>query len=208
MENENTAKATTKEPTRWQRLRFRFMRWWLFNFRNKTLWRGEIGGFKYRFRKYWLDIRSTAPNHWNMRIGIANHAYGFLLAVLNDMQNVTDEDERKRLENHFTFFTTNLYYTSAYLFADVKFAKGLKKELDWAYSRMMKKAAEEAKSVTKEQEDADQVFMEDAVKRGNMNRAERRRASREEKKAMKEILEKEKSKMPPVSKGISKSKKG
>lgn len=189
MENENTTTANaTSQPTRWQRLKFKFLRWWLFNFRNKTVWKGEIGGFRYRFRKYWLDIRSTASNHWDLRIGIANHAYGFLLAVISEMQNTTDADERKRLENHFTFFTTNLYYTSAYLFADVKFAKGLSKELDWAYSRMMKKAKEEADKVTKEQEDTDQAFMEDAVKRGNMNRQQRRKAERDARKAMKKEI--------------------
>lgn len=190
MENEYTVNAVNAEtqPTGWQRLKFKLLRWWLFNFRNKTIWKGEIGGFKYRFRKYWLDIRSTASNHWNLRLGIANHAYGFLLAILVDMQNATDEAERKSLENFFTCFTTNLYYTSAYLLADVKFAKGLKKELDWAYSRMLKKAKEEAEKVTKEQEDSEQAFMEDAVKRGNMNRQQRRKAEREARKNMKEEL--------------------
>lgn len=187
--NENTITANiVTQPTRWQRLRFNFMRWWLFNFRNKTIWKGEIGGFRYRFRKYWLDIRSTASNHWNLRIGIANHAYGFLLAIINEMQNAPDADERKRLENHFTFFASNLYYTSAFIFADTKFAKGLNKELDWAYNRMMKQAKEEASKVTKEQEDAEQVFMEDAVKRGSMNRQQRRKAEREARKAMKEEI--------------------
>lgn len=200
MENENTANALNEnivtQPTRWQRFKLKLLRWWLFNFRNNTVWRGEIGGFRYRMRKYWLDIRSIAPNHWNLRIGIANHAYGFLLAVINEMQKTTDEAERKRLEYHFTYFATNLYYTSAYLLQDVKFAKGLNKELEWAYNRLIKKAKEESGKVTKEQEDSEQVFMEDAVNRGNMNRQQRRKAEREARKSMKEEI-----KNDPIFKG-------
>lgn len=190
MENENNA-PHIQEPTYWQHIKFRLIRWWLFTFRNKTIWKGEIGGFKYCLRKYWLDVKSTAPNHWNIRIGIANNAYGLLLTSVQTLQKCEAERDAAGIENEKLFissFTRTLYETSAYLPSDIKFAKGLARELDWAYNRLIRKAKEEADKVTKEQEEAEQAFMEDAIKRGNMTRQQRRKAEREERKRMKQIL--------------------
>lgn len=197
MENNNTANAVNEisaaaatQPTRWQLLRYKLLRWWLFNFRNKTIWEGEIFGFKFKFRKYWLDIRSTAPNHWNLRIGIANNAYGLLLASVYALKKYQSESNEEKANEEKLFilnFARTLYETSAYQLADVKFAKGLKKELDWAYNRLMRKAQAESDKVTKEQNDADEAFLRSVVDESNMSRAERRRRQREQQKEMRKV---------------------
>lgn len=177
-----------KKPTFWQRLKLRLVRWWLFTVRNETIWEGEIKGFRYRFRKQWLDIKSIDPNHWDLRIGVGCYAYGLLLTVVGELQKAQLEGKVELIEyyeNYFSFFATQIYQTSNYLFSDEKFCKALGKELNWAFNRLIKKAEESAKAVTKEQEDSEQVFMEQSIERGNMNRQQRRKASRAEKKAMK-----------------------
>lgn len=189
MENENNV-PHIQEPTYWQQLRYRLMRWWLLTFRNKTLWKGEIGGFRYRMRRYWLDIRSAAPQHWNLRLGIANNAYGLLLGSIYALQKYESDGNEEKVNDEKKFisdFSMVLYQTSAYLPSDMKFAKGLKRELDWAYNRLIRKAKEEANKVTKEQEDAEQAFMESVVQRGNMTRQQRRKAESEERKAMRKV---------------------
>lgn len=192
-ENAFDASNMTKKPTLWQRIRYYVVRWWLFTFRNETVWEFSTPAVRFRIRKYWLDIESVAKNHWNVRIGSNHYAYGFLLTVANDMEKAVlrgDVVEKEKLEKYFVYFAANLYTVSEFMLADVKFAKSLSKEIDWAVNRKMKQAAEESKKVTKEQEDTDQVFMEQAIERGKMNRQQRRKASREEKKAMKEDMKK------------------
>lgn len=180
MENNNT-------PTRWQRIKMRFLRWWLFTFKNKTFWECEIGGFRYKFRKYWLDIKSIADNHWNLRIGSANYAYGFLLAALAEMQKAEAEGDVATAETnkrYFSYFTTNLYLTSGYILSDTKFTKGLLKEIEWANNRVMRQAQAEAAATTKEQNDADEALMQSVANEANMTRQQRRKAQREQRKAM------------------------
>lgn len=174
----------------WKRLLLKIERWWLFHFKNDTLWECELNGFRYVVRKYWIDIHAIALNHWNIRIGTANYAYAYLLSALMDMQRLQEEgklEEAEETKKHFSFFTTNLYLTSSYLLQDIKFAKGLSKEIDWAVKRTMRKAQEEASKVTQAEEDSAQAFMESAVERGSMTRQQRRKAEREERKEMQKV---------------------
>lgn len=52
---------------------------WLFHFANPVVWMGENVGFKYTFRKFWLDI-STKSGNWKMRVMADEHPYAYLLA--------------------------------------------------------------------------------------------------------------------------------
>ena len=168
------SKGLYTELSWWQRLGLKIARWWHFNFRNKTLWEGEIGGFKFRLRRHWLDIESIAPNHWKLRIGAGNYAYMYFLSVLGDPSHGDDT-----LKKHLSFFATGLYMTSHYILSDAKFTKALDREFEWAVRRVEKRAADEAAGVTKAEQDADEVFVEEAVKYGNMSRQQRRKADRE-----------------------------
>lgn len=170
-------------------LRYRIAQWWLRTFCNKTLWKGEIGGFKYRVRKYWIDIRSIAKNEWNLRLGQSNYAYGYFLHIIMEMQKALangDANTAEALKQHFAFFATNVNCTSALILTDEKFRNGLVREIGWSVKRIMKKGAEE--NATKEQSDTDEAFMESAVERGQMTRQQRRKAQRDERKAIKKAI--------------------
>lgn len=169
----------------------RFLRWFVFKFRNKTLWKSDIGGFKYSVRRFWIDIRSIAKNEWNLRIGVNSHAYGYFLYVLTQMQDAEQKGDTATVESlkqHFAFYATNLNLASTFILSDKKFTSAIVREIDWSINRMMKKAAEEAKATTKEQEDTDEAFLQSAVERGNMTRQQRRKAQRDERKAMKKAI--------------------
>lgn len=172
-------------------LRYRFMRWWITTFRNKTLWKGDIGGFKFIVRKYWVDIRSIAKNEWNMRLGVNEHAHSYFVYLVTQMRQAEalgDTAQAEALKQHLSFFAVNMSLTSTFILSDNKFTSGLMREINWSVSRVMKKAAGEAKATTKEQNDTDEAFMQSAVERGQMNRKERRKAQRDERKAMKKAI--------------------
>ena len=56
---------------------------WLFNFRNPVARRGEHGGFKWCFRRFWLSI-GTLSGNFKARFTAAEHPYGYLLAGKDD----------------------------------------------------------------------------------------------------------------------------
>lgn len=172
-------------------LRYRVAKWWLRTFCNKTLWKGDIGGFKFQVRKYWIDIRSIAKNEWNLRLGHSSYAYGYFLHIIMEMKNALangDTNTAEALKQHFAFYATNVSITSNFILSDTKFTNAIMREIDWSVKRIFRKSAEEAKAATKEQEDADEAFMQSAVERGQMNRQQRRKVQREERKAMKKAF--------------------
>lgn len=52
-------------------------RWWLFTIGNPTVRSGEAGGYKWRFRRFWLEI-STISGNFKVRFTAAEHPYGYL----------------------------------------------------------------------------------------------------------------------------------
>lgn len=65
------------------KLREKFLRIWYFWFRNPVVRRGEHGGFKWVFRRFWLDI-STLSGNFKARFTAGEHPYGFLLTGTTD----------------------------------------------------------------------------------------------------------------------------
>lgn len=57
--------------------------WWLFTMRNPVVRVGEEGGFKWEFRRFWLDIRTISGN-FKARFIASEHPYGYLLAGKGD----------------------------------------------------------------------------------------------------------------------------
>ena len=55
----------------------------MFNFQNPVVREGEHGGFKWRFRRFWLDVRTLSGN-FKARFTAAEHPYGYLLAGEGD----------------------------------------------------------------------------------------------------------------------------
>ena len=61
-----------------------FKKWWLFNMANPVISKGEKGGFRYCFRRYWLDV-STVSGNFKMRTLAGEHPYAYLLeSVMQD----------------------------------------------------------------------------------------------------------------------------
>lgn len=61
----------------------KFLKIWYFWFRNPVVRRGEHGGFKWVFRRFWLDI-STLSGNFKARFMAAEHPYGFLVSGTTD----------------------------------------------------------------------------------------------------------------------------
>lgn len=140
------------------------MKWWIFTFRNKTIKRVEIRGFKFRFRKYWLDIHSASDN-WRMRIRVDMHPYGFLYAAAT-------QDNMKNLSG----FCHSVYLTSMIMTQDQGFVDGLRKNLNKYFKHQEIAAKNAAEKVTDIQEKSDESLMRDAVKYAKMNKKERKKA--------------------------------
>lgn len=58
-------------------------KWWWFSVRNTTVRKGEKGGFKWKFRRFWLEV-STLSGNWSAKWTAAEHPYGYLLAGKDD----------------------------------------------------------------------------------------------------------------------------
>jgi hypothetical protein len=60
--------------------------WWWFHVRNYKVREGEKGGFKWVFRRFWLEI-TTLSGNFKARFTAGEHPYGYLVAG-NDDDNI------------------------------------------------------------------------------------------------------------------------
>lgn len=60
-----------------------FTNFWWFHVRNGKVRKGQKGGFKWVFRRFWLEI-STLSGNFKARFTAAEHPYGYLLAGKGD----------------------------------------------------------------------------------------------------------------------------
>lgn len=60
-------------------------KWWWFHMANPIVRRGEAGGFKWTFRRFWLDIETVSGN-FKARFMAAENPYAYLLASDDDSQ--------------------------------------------------------------------------------------------------------------------------
>ena len=64
-------------------LKEKFLKWWYFHLANPKVREGEAGGFKWCFRRFWLDI-STLSGNFKVRFTADKDPYGYLLAGKDD----------------------------------------------------------------------------------------------------------------------------
>lgn len=57
--------------------------WWYFHIANPVVRMGEKGGFKWVFRRFWLEI-TTLSGNFKARFMASEHPYGYLLAGKED----------------------------------------------------------------------------------------------------------------------------
>lgn len=61
----------------------KFLKWWYFHLANPKVREGEAGGFKWCFRRFWLDIWTVSEN-FKVRFTADKDPYGYLLAGKDD----------------------------------------------------------------------------------------------------------------------------
>lgn len=59
------------------------IKWWYFHIANQVVRKGEAGGFRWVFRRFWLDI-STLSGNFKVRFIADEHPYGYLAAGKDD----------------------------------------------------------------------------------------------------------------------------
>lgn len=106
----------------------KFQAWWLFHVRNHKVRTGEKGGFKWTFRRFWLEI-STVSGNFKARFMADEHPYAYLLASDDDSQ--------------VDGFCQILYSVGMLLTTDQEFVDSITKALRDYDKRLNKKAASE-----------------------------------------------------------------
>ena len=132
--------------------------------RNPIIRKGEKGGFKWVFRRFWLEI-TTLSGNFKARFTAAEHPYGYLLAGKDDVN----------IEG----FCQTIYEVSMLLTTDQGFVNDIQKAIRKYSSRLEKQAKvvedEIEEKIALENEKQVQEYVEKP-------RRHRTRADRDEKK--------------------------
>lgn len=135
--------------------------------RNPIVREGEHGGFKWRFRRFTLEI-STLSGNWKAKWTAAEHPYGYLLAGSGD-ENIEG-------------FAQTMYEVGMLLTTDQGFVNDIQKALRKYSSRLEKKAAKDIVEDETEEKIAleEEKQVQEAI---GMSRKERRDVNRRFRKA-------------------------
>ena len=135
--------------------------------RNPIVREGEHGGFKWRFRRFTLEI-STLSGNWKAKWTAAEHPYGYLLAGSGD-ENIEG-------------FAQTMYEVGMLLTTDQGFVNDIQKALKKYSSRLEKKAAKDIVEDETEEKIAleEEKQVQEAI---GMSRKERRDVNRRFRKA-------------------------
>lgn len=109
----------------------KIQKFWLFHVANPVVRMGEDHGFRYTFRKFWLDIESVSGN-WKVRFLASEHPYAYLLESVNQGN-----------QNLFGFAET-LYFLGATLTRDQGLVNDVQKALRKYENRLSKTELEPA----------------------------------------------------------------
>lgn len=112
----------------------KILKWWYFHLANPVVRRGESGGFKWVFRRFWLDI-STVSGNWSMRCMAAEHPFGALISDKTD--------------SNIHGFCEILYEVGMLLTSEQKFADDIQNALK-RYSNRIEKSIEIKEDETEE----------------------------------------------------------
>lgn len=108
----------------WQKIQ----RWWYFYLANPVVAKGEKDGFKWVFRRFWLEI-TTLSGNFKARFTAAENPYAYLLA----------SDDDSQVEG----FCQILYSVGMLLTTDQEFVDSITKALRDYDKRLNKKATSE-----------------------------------------------------------------
>lgn len=158
----------------------KIQKWYYFHIANPVIRRGESGGFRWEFRRFWLEI-STLSGNFNCRFTADEHPYGALL--LSDESNDTIHG-----------FCQIVYQIGKLLTTEQKFADDIQKAIVNYNNRLNKKAAGEIVEDELEEkiaiEEVKQI-QEHIEAEPKERRRQERDSNRRFKKAMKELQKSE-----------------
>lgn len=151
----------------------KFVKWWYFHLANPVIRKGERGGFRWCFRRFWLEISSLSGN-FKARFTAAEHPYGYLLVGKTD--------------DNIVGFCEMIYSVGMLLTTDQGFANDINKAIQ-KYDKRLQKANAPKEDETEERIDLEYVKgVQEYVERPEK---ERRKQDRETngrfKKAVKKI---------------------
>lgn len=123
------------------KIKEKILKWWWFTFKNPVVRKGETGGFKWVFRRFWLEIETVSGN-FNAKFMADAHPYAYLLASQGD-ENIHG-------------FCSAIYMLSKTLTSD----QGLVDDISKAISKYNKRLEKIAASEAKEDETEEKIAME------------------------------------------------
>lgn len=101
----------------------KFLKWWYFHLANPVVREGEAGGFKWCFRRFWLDIWTVSEN-FRIRFTADKDPFGYLLS------SKTDENIHG--------FATTMYMVGRLLTTDQGFVNDISKAIRKYDNRLSK----------------------------------------------------------------------
>lgn len=119
----------------------KILKWWWFTFKNPVVRKGETGGFKWVFRRFWLEIETVSGN-FKAKFMADEHPYAYLLAGQGD-ENIHG-------------FCQVVYMLSKTLTTD----QGLVDDVSKAIAKYNKRLQKQAASEVKEDEIEEKIALE------------------------------------------------
>lgn len=155
----------------------KIVKWWYFHIANPVVRKGEAGGFRWIFRRFWLDI-TTVSGNFKVRFIADENPYGYL-AVGKDDTNIHG-------------FALTMYEIGKLLTTDQGFVDDVQKAIVKYRKRLEKQAAGEV--VEDETEEKIALETEKAIQEHvELPKRERRKVERDIngrfKKAVKDVQE-------------------
>lgn len=123
----------------------KFLKWWWFTVKNPVIRKGEVGGFRWVFRRFWLEI-STKSGNFTVKFTADENPYGYLVAGKDD-SNVHG-------------FAYVMYMVGKLLTTDQGFVNDIHRAIQKYNQRLNKKAA----SGVVEDETEEKVAVEEVKK--------------------------------------------
>lgn len=120
----------------------KILKWWWFPFKNPVVRKGESGGFKWEFRRFWLTIETLSGN-FKAKFMADEHPYAYLLAGKDD-DNVIG-------------FCNTVYLLSKTVTTD----QGLVDDLSRVFTKYEKRLQKKAVSEVVEDETEEKIAMEE-----------------------------------------------
>lgn len=119
----------------------KFVKWWYFHLANPVIRKGERGGFRWCFRRFWLEISSLSGN-FKARFTAAEYPFSYLLAG--------------KADDNIVGFCEMLYSVGMLLTTDQGFVNDINKSIQ-KYDKRLQKANAPKEDETEERIDLEYV---------------------------------------------------